>query len=462
MTVDQAIQLAVQHHQAGRLPDAENLYRQVLAVVPNHPVALHNLGQIAYTVRKYDAAVELLNGSLAAQPNDPNTYNTLGATLFALGRNEESERACRLALQLAPRNAAALANLGNALVGRGDTIAAISAFETAIAIEPNNAIAHDGLGATLLMTGDLQRGWHEWEWRWLKPNYETNRFPNHPRWNGSDLAGKRLLLMVEQGYGDVFQFARYAPLLKARGATVIMEVVPDIHRLMSTLTGVDEWVIAGLQIPQVDLVCPLLSVPLWYRTTLETIPAQVPYLAADARLVESFQSKYFRADPNLKVGLVWAGRPTHPNDHNRTISLALLAPLGEIPGVTFYSLQKGDAAKEIQTAPAGMKMVDLSVGLTDFNWTAAAVAGLDLIITVDTSIAHVSGALAKPVWVLVPFVPDWRWLLNRDDSPWYPTMRLFRQKTLRNWGEAIQRAREELQTQVSNRKLPQMQTDAHG
>jgi hypothetical protein len=446
MTVDQAIQVAVQNHQAGRLPEAENLYRQVLAVVPNHPVALHNLGQIAYSVRKFDVAVELLQQSIASQPNDANSYNTLGATLFALGKVEESELACRKALQLAPRNSAARANLGNALVGRGDTAGAIAEFETAIAIEPGNAIAHDGLGATLLMVGDLQRGWREWEWRWLKPNYEKNRFPHIPRWDGSDLAGKRLLLMVEQGYGDVFQFARYAPLLKARGATVIMEVVPDIHRLMSSLSGVDEWVIAGLQIPQVDLVTPLMSVPLWYGTTLETIPAQVPYLAADSRLAESFQAKYFRADPNLKVGLVWAGRPSHPNDHNRTMTLASLAPLAEIPGITFYSLQKGEASKEIRSAPPRMKIVDLSVGLTDFNWTAAAVAGLDLIITVDTSISHLGGALAKPVWVLVPFVPDWRWLLNRDDTPWYPTLRLFRQQTLRNWTDVIQRVRDELLT----------------
>jgi tetratricopeptide (TPR) repeat protein len=456
MTIDQAIQLAVQHHQAGRLPEAEGIYRQVLAVVPNHPVALHNLGQIAYTVRRYDIAIDLLNQSVAAQPMDGNTYNTLGAALFAVGKIHESERACRRALELNPKNSAAHANLGNALVGRGDTTGAIAEFETAIAIEPNNAIAHDGLGATLLMVGDLQRGWREWEWRWLKPNYEQTRFQGVPRWDGSDLTGKRILLMVEQGYGDVFQFARYAPLLKARGATVLLEVVPDIHKLMSTLAGVDQLIIAGLETPPVDLVTPLLSVPLWYGTTIDTIPAQVPYLSADARLTESFNAKYFRSDPNLKVGLVWAGRPTHPNDHNRTMSLAMLAPLGEIPGVTFYSLQKGDATKELRIAPPVMKIVDLSPSLTDFNWTAAAIAGLDLIITVDTSICHVSGALGKPVWVMTPFVPDWRWLLGREDSPWYPTMKLIRQKSIGDWGDVVQRTREALREAANQKQLSQV------
>jgi len=233
-----------------------------------------------------------------------------------------------------------------------------------------------------------------------------------------------------------------------------LEVVPDIHRLMSTLAGVDQLVIAGLETPTVDLVTPLLSVPLWYGTTIDTIPAQVPYLSADPRLVESFNAKYFRADPNLKVGIVWAGRPTHANDHNRTMSLASFAPLAEIPGVTFYSLQKGEAAKEIRNAPAGMRIVDLSVGLTDFNWTAAAIAGLDLIITVDTSISHLSGALNKPVWVFVPFVPDWRWMLGREDSPWYPTMRLFRQKSIGDWADVVQRTRDTLRLATSRHASP--------
>jgi Flp pilus assembly protein TadD len=444
MTIDQAIAQAVQHHMAGRLAEAEGLYRQVLAVAPAHPVPLHNLGQMAYSMRKYDIALDLLRKSLASQPQDANCHNTMAATLFAMGRVDEAERACRVALALNANMSAAHANLGNALVGRGDFTNGVAAFEQALKLDPKNAIAHDGLGATLLMLGDLPRGFAEWEWRWLKPDYETQRYPGVPRWDGSNLAGKRILLMVEQGYGDVFQFSRYAPLLKARGATVLMEVVPDIHRLMSTVAGVDQLVMAGLAAPQVDLVTPLLSVPLWYRTTLETIPAKVPYMTADARLVESFAAKYFRNDPNLKVGLVWAGRPTHANDHHRSITLNALAPLAEVPGVSFYSLQKGEAARQVLTRPPGMNLIDLSPTLTDFNWTAAAIAGLDLVICVDTAVCHLAGALGKPAWVLVPFIPDWRWLLDRDDTPWYPTLRLFRQKTRNDWAPVIARVREAL------------------
>jgi len=444
MTIDQAIALAVQHHTAGRLPEAEGLYRQVLAVVPTHPVPLHNLGQLAYSVRKYDAAIDLLQRSLASQPQDGNAHNTLAATLFAVGRIDDAERECRIALALDSKMSAAHANLANALVGQGKFTEGVAAFERSLELDPRNAIAHDGLGATLLMLGDLLRGFREWEWRWLKPGYEAARFPHVPRWDGSDLTGKRILLLVEQGYGDVFQFCRYAPLLKARGATVLMEVVADIHRLMTTVPGVDQLVIAGLSAPPVDLATPLLSVPLWYGTTVETIPAQVPYLTADARLVESYQAKYFRADQNLKVGLVWAGRPTHANDHHRSLPLSTLAPLAEIPGITFYSLQKGDASRQLANPPMGMKIVDLSQSLVDFNWTAAAIAGLDLVITVDTAVCHLAGAMGKPVWVMVPFIPDWRWLLDREDSPWYPTMRLFRQKSRGDWGPVVRRVAESL------------------
>jgi tetratricopeptide (TPR) repeat protein len=451
MTVDEAIAMAVQHHMAGRLPEAEQLYRKVLAVVPTHPVPLHNLGQMAYSLRKYDIAIELLQKSLASQPQDANAHNTLAATLFAVGRIDESLREAQISIALNSRLAPAHANLANALVGIGDFDGALKAFERSLQIDPQNAIAHDGLGATLLMLGDLPRGFREWEWRWLKPDYEATRFPGLPRWDGSDLAGKRILLLVEQGYGDVFQFCRYAPLLKARGATVLMECVPDIHRLMSSVAGVDQLVIAGLNAPPVDLVTPLLSVPLWYGTTVDTIPADIPYLAADARLVESFAAKYFRADRNFKVGIAWAGRPTHANDHHRSMPLSTLAPLAEVPGVTFYSLQKGDATKQLNSTPQGMHIVDLSQGLTDFNCTAAAIAGLDLVITVDTAVCHLAGALGKPVWVLVPFIPDWRWMLGREDSPWYPTMRLLRQKARGGWSDVITRARDDLREKAAAR-----------
>jgi Flp pilus assembly protein TadD len=448
MTIDQAMQLAVQHHRAGKLNDAEAIYRQILQTVPNHPHALHNLGEIAYRVRRFDVASDFIRKSIALEPNNASFHNTLSAIAFAVGDIELADREARHAVKIDPNLSFAHGNLGNALIGSGDYHGALASFEKAIELDSKNAIAHDGLGATLLMMGDLQRGWKEREWRWQKPDFETHRFPGKPYWDGSDLTGKAILLMVEQGYGDVFQFARYAPLLQERGARVLLEVVPDIHALMSTLAGVNQLVIAGLQQPAFDLVCPLLSVPLWYGTTMETIPAKVPYLSADPRLVEAWQRKYFRNDPNLKIGIAWAGRPTHANNHNRSMTLAALAPLADIPGVTFYSIQKGDASKQLATPPPGMKIIDLSTALTDFNQTAAVIAGLDLVIAVDTGVVHLAGALGKPVWVLVPFVPDWRWLLDREDTPWYPTMRLFRQKNIGDWAGVMQRVADSLRARV--------------
>ena len=247
------------------------------------------------------------------------------------------------------------------------------------------------------------------------------------------------MLAVEQGYGDVFQFCRYVPLLAARGAKVVLEVVPDIYRLMSSLAGVDQLLILGNPPPLFDVVSPLLSVPLWFGTTLDTVPADVPYLSADARLTESFAAAHYSNDPDRKVGLVWAGRPTHRNNYNRSISLTALAPLADIPGISFYGLQTGDAAKEISAEANAFPIVDLAPFLPDFSATAAAITGLDLIITVDTAVAHLAGAMGKPVWILLPMVPDWRWQLHREDSPWYPTTQLFRQSKIGDWAEVIER-----------------------
>ncbi len=440
MTIDEAVQIAVQHHLSGRLSEAEQVYRQILNVAPQHAVALHNLGQIAFTVRNYDAAIDLLSRAIVVAPDDANAHNTLAATFFAVGRLDESMAELNRALELRFDFSNAHSNRGNVLVARGDLPAAKAAFEKAITLNSNNAIAHDGLGSTLLLTGELRRGWQEREWRWQKPDFEANRFAGRRRWDGSDVRGKTILLLVEQGYGDVFQLARYAPLLAARGAMVILEVVPDIHRLMSTLAGVDQLIIAGLASPPCDFVSPLMSLPYFFNTDLQSIPAATPYLSADPRLAESFKAKYFRSDPNLKIGLVWAGRPTHSNDHNRSMSLAEFAPLAELTGVSFYSLQKGPAAQ--QTPPPGIKLVDLSTQLVDFNWTAAAIAGLDLVITVDTAVSHLAGALDKPVWVLLPFIPDWRWMMDREDTPWYPKTRLFRQNRIGDWSNVVGRLAE--------------------
>jgi hypothetical protein len=345
--------------------------------------------------------------------------------LFTVGRGQEAYQYCKRSLELAPNVSDSHLNMGLCQVDLGQVDAAITSFKRALELNPDNVNAHDALGLSLLLSGDLQAGWREQEWRWRKRDFESRRTYGRPAWDGSSLAARAILLTVEQGYGDIFQFCRYVPLLAERGAQVYLETTADIADLLSGLAGLAGLVVVGEPSPPFDVQCPLMSVPLLYGTTLESVPAKVPYLSPRPQLATEW-SRYFENDRGFKVGIAWAGRPTHANDFNRSATLAAFAPLAEVANISLYSLQKGDAAGQIAGAPAGMKIVDLSSRLTDFNQTAAAIAGLDLVIAVDTAIVHLAGAMAKPVWTLLPFCPDWRWLLNRSDSPWYPTMRLFR------------------------------------
>jgi hypothetical protein len=394
------------------------------------------MGKLACRFGRFDIGMEFLARAVALDPNDAVRINALAVLSMNVGRQDESYELCKRALSLDPNYADAHSNLAICLANRGEMDQALAEFKKAIELDPNNVCAHDGLGLTLLMMGDLQNGWREQEWRWLKHDFPPNRYPNATHWHGEDLAGKTLALYVEQGYGDVIQFCRYVPLLADRGARVYMESVEALGQLMQrSLPG-----LAGMfpvnQPPPHDFLCPLMSVPMWYGTTLETVPAPVGYLKPDPREVEIWRG-FFSTDPSLKVGIAWAGRPTHKNDLNRSTTLAAFAPLAAVPDVTFYSLQKGQQAEQAAQPPAGMRIIDLSSRLTDFEVTTAVISNLDLVIAVDTVVIHIAAALGKPAWPILPFCPDWRWLLGRSDSPWYPTMRLFRQPRRGDWTPAI-------------------------
>jgi tetratricopeptide (TPR) repeat protein len=408
---------------------------------------MHNLAAIACQCKQYAVALPLVNRAIELNPNDAGFYNTLSVALFACAREMESFEACKKALPLDPNLADTHANLGICYADQGDLGASVAAFEKAIKLSPNHANAHDGLGLSLLMAGQLQRGWREQEWRWKKTVFEKQRFPNAPHWTGGDLTGRTLLLYVEQGYGDILQLCRYAPLLAGRGAKVLLEAVPALIGILKTLDGVSGLMPAGSNPPPFDLACALMSVPLWYGTTLETIPVGVPYLRADPNRVEEWK-RFFQNDQNFKVGIAWAGRKTHANDHNRSTTLSSFAPLAQVPGVTFYSLQKDVGNRPAEAVPPGMKLIDLAPRLSDFNVTAAVVSNLDLVISVDTSIVHLAGAMGRPVWNLLPRCPDWRWMLKRSDSPWYPTMRLFRQQRRRDWATQMAQVAEALHAAV--------------
>jgi len=470
-SIDQALQLAIQNHQSGKLAEAQKIYRDVLARQPNNPHALHLLGVIAAQLHQTDAAIELIRRAISSNPSAADYHNNLGNALRDNRLLDEAAAAYRQAIHLRPDYVVALNNLGNVLCDQGQLDEGIAFYRRALQLDPNHAGAHNNLGKALrdkgmldeavtalhdairlqgdyaeahynlslvlLLKGDFAAGWpeHEWRWRMKTFEFEAAKIPGL-RWNGEDLTGRTLLLHAEQGMGDTIQFARYVPMVAARGGKVVLQCQQPLLRLMKSLQGQDQLISVDAPLPQFDFHCPLMSLPPLFDTRAETIPAGVPYLRADENLSHQWASRVAHCH-GLKVGIVWAGRAGYADDRNRSLPLSQFAPFAQMPGLTFFSLQKGEAAS--QSAPQGMEFVDCTSELNDFADTAALIANLDLVIAVDTAAAHLAGAMGKPVWVLLPYAPDWRWLLERDDSPWYPTMRLFRQKSLGDWTGVIER-----------------------
>lgn len=309
---------------------------------------------------------------------------------------------------------------------------------------PGDLTARFDLAETLLLLGDFDRGWREYHWRYsLAHTTRIERKVQRPRWDGRPIPGRTLLIHDEQGFGDTFQFLRMTAWAKERsGARVILEVNPDSLSLARRCSGFDEIVARGSLPPPFDLHCEMMSLPMVMGLKPEHLPGPIPYLSADSRRVARWRKRLSRL-PRPLTALVWAGRPTHPNDLNRSMSLADLAPLGR-SGATFLAVQKGPKAAEAKTPPAGMNVVALEDEIKDFEDTAAILSVADLLISVDSSPVHLAGALGRSVWTLLPFLPDWRWLLGRDDTPWYPTMRLFRQESPGDWAGVVARAAEAL------------------
>jgi tetratricopeptide (TPR) repeat protein len=428
---------------AGRPKLAVDEARRALAIEPNMPAALSNLGVALYELKEYDEAAKAQRTAIAAKPDFAEAHSNLGNALHALRRFDEAVAAYRCAIELRPDYADAWANLGTTLHHSGSFDEGIVALRRAVALAPRHANAHSGLGILLLMRGDLAEGWDEYEWRLRSSERKGPRFPERP-WQGESLVGKHIYLQAEQGFGDSIQFARYIPLLAARGAAVTVRVHQQLVRLFrESLPGITVLGDRGDPAPyQCDAV--LLSLPRLLQTRLETIPADVPYLRTPGETAKLW-AKRLSGMAGLKIGLVWAGNPEHANDHRRSIDPQALKPLVAVPGTSFASLQYGARTADLKKLKRGkFPMSDLSRHFGDFVDTAAAVEALDLVITVDTSVAHLAGALGKPVWVLLPWVTDWRWMLAREDNPWYPTMRLFRQQRGEDWAAVIARMTAEL------------------
>jgi Tetratricopeptide repeat len=338
----------------------------------------------------------------------------------------------------------AMTNLARYLDELDQTDASIDLYQQAIREDPESALIHTNFGYVLLKHGRYVEGWVEHEWRWKAPGFPSKqRDFNRPLWKGTPLAGAKILLYWEQGYGDTLQFIRYVPLVAERGGRVILEVQPSLRKLLSQLPGVEQFIAEGDPLPEFTWHCPLMSLPLAFGTTAETIPP-APYLTVPQEDIKAAKAEW-PAD-GLRVGLAWSGSPKHPLNANRSMSLRHLLPLGEVPGTTFYSLQTGDGAKQIEEVSSSFRISDVCSQDVGFIKTAPFVAGLDLVITIDTVIAHLAGALGIPVWILLAHNrADWRWHDKRSDSPWYPSVRLFRQAKPGDWSEVIERVKDELQ-----------------
>lgn len=389
---------------AGRIDDARDCYEKLLAREPGNAVASNNLGIIHHRQDAPAKAIALFEKAIRADPKLAEPH----------------------------------VNLGNLLQDQCDLAGALDHYDAAVSLNPELVSARYGRAATLLALGRFEEGWREYEWRAHIGGVSAPRAGVRPRWDGlKDLAGKRVVLYAEQGFGDAIQFVRYAPLVAARGAEVIVECQPALQSLFRTVDGVSEVITAG-DAMRADYEIPLMSLPLAFRTEAESIPATVPYLEADADAARHWRDKVDTCGDGLKVGLAWSGNPTHAGDRKRSLPIEHLSDLTHIGGCTFVSLQKGETAPDAGTLERrGIALHDFSIELGDFRDTAACISALDAVVSVDTAVAHLAGALARPTFVALPFAADWRWLAQGDTTPWYPTMHLIRQRAPGDWGFVI-------------------------
>jgi hypothetical protein len=419
--------------QSGNFPEAESLCRQILSQNSNHPDALHLLGIVLGRQGKSTESIQSFRQALQLQPNSAQLHHNLGFALRLAGAHPtESMPHFQRAIQLNPNIPDAHNNLGISHKELLQLDAAEKCFEKAIQLNPNFVDAHWNLALVLLTRGDFPRGMGEYLWRKKRVlNPPLPVIPQSP-WTGDDPRDKTILLYPEQGMGDAIQFVRYVPHLAPRAVGIILGAAPDLATLFQRSFPQTTVATVGSPNPPFNSNCSLLDLPLLFGTDLKTIPATIPYLTPDPALVEKWARTLGPRTSRKRVALAWAGNPNHPNDRLRSLDPALLAPLAQIQGIDLYSLQKNRP-----TNPPNLSLMDFTAQLKDFDETAALIQNLDLVIAVDTSVAHLAGALGKPTWLLLPYVPDWRWLLERSDSPWYPTMRLFRQPTLSDWPSVI-------------------------
>jgi tetratricopeptide (TPR) repeat protein len=449
---------ALRIHKSGDLPQAERIYRQIIQLDPTHAPTYHFFGILAHQAGNHQAAVSLLHEALRLNPNNPEAFNALGIAFAGEGQMSPAIDSFRQALRLNPHHAEIIGNLGNALVSQGQLAEATACFDKALRIDPKNGMTRFHRALLHLLQGDFAAGWPDYEWRWLQREQQPRAFAQ-ARWNGAPLNEQTLLVHAEQGLGDTIQFVRYLPLLQKLGVggRILFECQPELVELLRTVEGIDQVIPRDEPLPPFERHVPLLSLPGIFGTNAATIPADIPYLRADAERVHFWQDEIRRAaqhqqasvDTKLNIGIAWQGNPTFRGDKTRSIPFSLFERLASVPGVRLISLQKGQLGTEQRRAlTKPFPILDLSDRLSTFSDTAAVMMNLDLVVSSCTAVPHLAGALGIPVWTVLQFVPDWRWQLERQDSPWYPTMRLFRQSKPGDWEGVFERIAAEVSGNV--------------
>ncbi|MGO9471288.1 MAG: tetratricopeptide repeat protein [Isosphaeraceae bacterium] len=437
--------LALPNHE--RLAEAVSIYQQALRLKPDLAEAHNNLGTALHEQGRLEEAVSSYLEALRLKPDFAEAHNNLGATLHEQGRLEEATSSYLQALHCNPAFAAAHTNLGRAQSDVGKVEEALASHEQAIRFNPGHVDAHLNRSMCWLLLGDFERGWPEFEWRWQTKEAVLPPFSRAP-WDGSSLAGRTILLHTEQGLGDTLQFVRYASRVKERGGTVLLRCSQALLRLLGSARGIDRLIAENDRLPAFDVDAPLLCLPKVFGTSLATVPAEIPYLFADPNLAEHWRVELDRY-PGFRIGIAWQGNPKHKNDRRRSFPLAQFAPVAGLGGVRLFSLQMGPGHEQLSLLDDRFLVVDLGSRFGEaadsFMDAAAVMKNLDLVISVDSAVAHLAGALGVPAWVALPFAPDWRWLVEREDSPWYPTMRLFRQSRPGDWAGVFERITGELQ-----------------
>jgi len=486
-----AVFLSEQNH----VPEAVRHYQEALRLRPHYPEALRNFAVLLSTERQYgealrhlwtavslrpqdtlilialgttlmsarrsDAAIPVFQQACRFSPAEAAYWNQLGLSLFDAGRFEKAEEAFCRALDLDPKLVSAHNNLGSLYKAMGRTHEAFSCFELALTLDPGSQKTRWNRALTLLAAGEMERGWEEYEWRWKTPDTPPRQLPK-PLWNGESLEGRTILLYAEQGLGDTIQFIRYAELLKQRGARVAFEAPSPLADVLKSLRGIDQLFLQGEPLPDYDYHSPLISLPRVFQTNLQNVPAKVPYLQANPERVAHWKAQLRQqcGREDLLVGISWQGNPHHQWDHFRSMPLANFESLTMIPAIKLVSLQRGPGIEQIESFNrlVSNKLLVPTEGrqTTSAHLAESAdlMAALDLVISVDTAPAHLAGALSLPVWTLLSFVADWRWMIDRPDTPWYPTMRLFRQKTFGDWQYVMMNVKELLCSTSQDRASP--------